>query len=121
MGERRCGMTNPPDDVYLMPDLDFADEPSWDRGAFFSSRKAALEAWPDCPYPAPARYVPYDFLEEAEGRAEKAREEVADIILETNKQIAHLERALNGLALAVDGGREAEIREAREEAGRALL
>jgi hypothetical protein len=61
------------------------------------------------------------FWRRAEGRAEKAREEVADIILETNKQIAHLERALNGLALAVESGDKARIREARDEAGRALL
>jgi hypothetical protein len=115
-------MTHPPDDVYLVPRRDSGDAPDWSRGVFFASRATALEIWPDCPCPhKPARYAPHEFLADAERRADAAEKKASDIEDVTAQEIADLHCALRDLVLALDNGCEADIREAREEARRALV
>jgi hypothetical protein len=115
-------MTHPPDDVYLVPRRDSGDAPDWSRGVFFASRATALEIWPDCPCPhKPARYAPHEFLADAERRADDAEKKADDIERESDRQIMRLHCALRDLVLALESGLEADIRAARDEAGRVLV
>ena len=83
---------------------------------FFASRATAL-GWNEH---APAHYVPHEFLDDAERRADVAEKKAADIEDVTAQEIADLHCALRDLVLALDAGIDADIRAARDEAGRAL-